>query len=263
MIEQWFWHHHVCLVKTHRNMYSMTLKDQGQNLTSGQGHVMTQVGHVVSMRLDERNTMRPLSRLYLFWIKGYSQKTVGDLRWRQMTFGGSPMKTVAWVITEVLSQHHSQWMEMFRCEKEVVEILPIDLTWAGHEIDLTSGQEYKKSKIYNLLELLTSSTFKSLKTLVHNCGCGRVSKLLNFVLRWRHLTWPGDLTWYHLVPKFSHKMHKGWMNSYAKCGGAARRHFLLSAKNRWGGQCAPPAVRGLLPPPEIKSATSMLNDKIP
>ena len=63
-------------------MYSMTLKGQGQNLTSGQGHVVTQVGHItyVSMRLDERNTMRPLSRLYLFWIKSYSQKTVVDLR---------------------------------------------------------------------------------------------------------------------------------------------------------------------------------------
>ena len=54
-------------------------------------------------------------------------------------------------------------MEMFWCEKEVVEILPIDLTWAGHEIDLTSGREYKKYKIYKLLELLTSSTSKSLK----------------------------------------------------------------------------------------------------
>ena len=72
------------------------------------------------------------------------------------------MKTVAWVITEDLSQHHSQWMEMFWCEKEVVEILPID---AGHEIDLTSGHEYKKSEIYKLLELLTLSTSKSLKTL--------------------------------------------------------------------------------------------------
>ena len=39
------------------------------------------------------------------------------------------------------------------------------LTWAGHEIDLTSGHEYKKSEIYKLLELLTSSTSKSLKTL--------------------------------------------------------------------------------------------------
>ena len=166
MIEQWFWHHRVCLVKTHRNMYRMTLKDQGQNLTSGQGHVVTQVGHIayVSMRLDDRNTMRPLSRLYLFWIKSYSQKTVGDLRWPQMTFGGSSMKTVVWVITEDLSQHHSQWMEMFRCEKKVVEIFA-HWPWAGHEIDLTSGHEYKKSKIYKLLELLTSSTSKSLKTL--------------------------------------------------------------------------------------------------
>ena len=46
-------------------MYNMTLKGQGQNLTSGQGHVDTQVGHItyVSMRRDEINTMRPLSRL--------------------------------------------------------------------------------------------------------------------------------------------------------------------------------------------------------
>ena len=33
---------------------------------------------------------------------------------------------------------------MFRCGKEVVKISPIDLTWAGHEIDLTSGDEYQK-----------------------------------------------------------------------------------------------------------------------
>ena len=35
-------------------MYSMTLQGQGQNLTSGQGHVVTQVGRIayVSMRLD-------------------------------------------------------------------------------------------------------------------------------------------------------------------------------------------------------------------
>ena len=130
MIEQLFWHHRVCLVKTHRNMYSMTLKSRGQNLTSGWGHVVTQAGHIayLSMRVDERNTMRPLPRLYLFWIKSYLQKKNGWWTWwPQMTFCGSPMKTVAWVITEDLSQHHSEWMEMFRCGKEVDEILPIDL----------------------------------------------------------------------------------------------------------------------------------------
>ena len=111
-------------------MYSMTLKSQGQNFTLGQGHVVTQVGHTAyeSKRLDERNTMRPPTRLYLFGIKSYSQKVVGELRWPQMTFGGSPMKTVAWFITEDLSQHHSEWMKMFRRGKEVVEIFPIDLT---------------------------------------------------------------------------------------------------------------------------------------
>ena len=48
-------------------MYSVTLKDQGQNLASGQSHVVTQVGQFAydSMRLDERNTIRPLPRLYL------------------------------------------------------------------------------------------------------------------------------------------------------------------------------------------------------
>ena len=116
-------------------MYTMTLKGQGQNLSSGQGHVVTQVGHIAyeTMRLDERNIMRPLSCIYLLWIKRYSQKkkTVGELRLPQMTFRGSPMKTVASVITEDLIQHHSEWMEMFRCGKEVVEILPIDRSWAG------------------------------------------------------------------------------------------------------------------------------------
>ena len=39
-----------------------------------------------SMPVDERNTMRSLPRLYLFWIKSYWQKTVGDLGWPQMSF---------------------------------------------------------------------------------------------------------------------------------------------------------------------------------
>ena len=35
-VEQRFWYHRVCLVKAHRTMYKLTLKGQGQNLTSGQ-----------------------------------------------------------------------------------------------------------------------------------------------------------------------------------------------------------------------------------
>ena len=50
-------------------------------------------------------------------------------------------------------------MEMFLCEKEVVEILSIDLTWAGHEIDLTSGQECKK-KIQDIQVVRTIDLIK-------------------------------------------------------------------------------------------------------
>ena len=72
-------------------------------------------------------------------LKVIRKKTIGEHRWPQMTFWGTPMKTVTWVINEDLRQHHSEWMEMFQYGKEVFEMLPIDLTWAGHEIDLTSG----------------------------------------------------------------------------------------------------------------------------
>ena len=55
----------------------LTLKGQGQNLISGQGHVVTLTGHVAyqTMRIGERNTLKPLPLLYLNSIKSYRQKT--------------------------------------------------------------------------------------------------------------------------------------------------------------------------------------------
>ena len=169
------------------------------------------------------------------------KKTVGELRWPQMTFGGLPMKTVGWVITEDLSQHHSEWMEMFRCGKEVVEILPIDLTWAGHKIDLTSGHEYKKSKIYKLLELLTSSTSKSLKTLGSELWLRqgvKVAKLrfgvkhdFLFKILWKPETSP-DKTW---GQKFYTRCAKDEWIAMPSLAALRAAIFPLSAKNRWGG----------------------------
>ena len=77
-----------CLPRQGRieNMYSMTLKGQGQNLTSGQGHVVTQVGHItdVSMRLDEiKHNETTLTSLALLDQKLFAKKrlvTLGDLR---------------------------------------------------------------------------------------------------------------------------------------------------------------------------------------
>ena len=119
------------------------------------------------------------------------------------------------------------------------------LTWAGHEIDLTSGHEHQKSKIYKLYELLALSSSKSLKTLGSELWLWQCVKLLNCVLRWRHLTWPGDLTWYDLGSKFLHQMRKGWMNSYAKFGSAPRRRLSAAVWKTDGGTyiCAPDRAR--------------------
>ena len=56
----------------------MNLKVQGQNLTSVQGHVMTEMGHAAyqSMQLDETITMKLFPTFYLFSRKSYEQKTV-------------------------------------------------------------------------------------------------------------------------------------------------------------------------------------------
>ena len=59
----------------------MTLKGQVENLTSGQGHDLTRIGHVAyqSIRLVETNTLNLFWSLHLVSIKSYCQKTVGDL----------------------------------------------------------------------------------------------------------------------------------------------------------------------------------------
>ena len=87
MTEKRLAHHRVCLIKARRMIYNLTSKGQIWNLTSGQGHDLTQIGHIAyhSIRIDETNTMDFVRRLYLFSIKSYCSKTVGDLRWPRMT----------------------------------------------------------------------------------------------------------------------------------------------------------------------------------
>ena len=72
-IENQQWHHRVSLVNTILMIYDLTSKCQGQHLTSGQGHVIIEIGHVAyqSMRLDETNTMKPFPTFYLCSSKSY------------------------------------------------------------------------------------------------------------------------------------------------------------------------------------------------
>ena len=80
-------HRCVCLVKAHLMLWFLTLWGQFQNLTSGQGQVVTQKGHAayVSTRLGETNTLVVVSCLYVDYVESYSQKSDGDPGWPQMT----------------------------------------------------------------------------------------------------------------------------------------------------------------------------------
>ena len=79
---------------------------------------------------------------------------------------------------------------------------------------------------------------------VQNCGCGRMSNMLNCVLRWRHLTWPGCLTWYDLESFFYTKCAKDKCIAMPKLAALRAAVFQLSAKNRWEGHiCAHGRVR--------------------
>ena len=64
-------------------MYKLTSKGQEVtfDLDLRSGHDLTQKGHVIHhfIRIDETNTMDVVRRLYLFSIKRYCRKTIGDL----------------------------------------------------------------------------------------------------------------------------------------------------------------------------------------
>ena len=82
MIENLFWLHRVPLVKTNRNVYMMTLKGQGQNLTFCQGQVRsrsTQLCHIAYhlIRVDKLYTLVPVSCICLKYIRRYCTKTIG------------------------------------------------------------------------------------------------------------------------------------------------------------------------------------------
>ena len=84
----------------------MTLKGQGQiwpQFKVGQGHVVTQVGHIIyqSMRLYETNALESQSHVSIsFWSQVIGKKmlvTSSDLRW---PLEGSATKNFTWSINK-------------------------------------------------------------------------------------------------------------------------------------------------------------------
>ena len=92
-LRQWFYHHCIQLFKPRRMMYNMTQKSKKWNLTSGQGHDLTQIGHVAyhSIRIDEKTQWCCFEACSTLLSKVISQTwmvTFGDVIWPQMTLWG-------------------------------------------------------------------------------------------------------------------------------------------------------------------------------
>ena len=94
-----------------------TLKCQGQTLTSGQGHVVTKIGHVAyqSIRLNEPNTMKPSPAFYVFPIESYWQKYVCSLKWPRMTFQEAISKKDTLGVTGGPNSCDSEIFGLFLC----------------------------------------------------------------------------------------------------------------------------------------------------
>ena len=131
-------------------IYDLTSKGQGQNLTSGQGHVIIELGHVAyqSMRLDETNTRKPFPTFYLCSIKSYWQKKLfvasNDLWW---PFKRLLAKKRTLTIAAVPNHSDFKRFGLFLCvhmNLEAFSFFSIDLQWRGHGADLSSGHRYKK-----------------------------------------------------------------------------------------------------------------------
>ena len=79
-LQQKFVRHPVPFVEAHQNIYVLTPKGKGQNLTSD--HVTprsswVKIGKIAyhSIRLEEANTIRPRASLYLISVISYRHKT--------------------------------------------------------------------------------------------------------------------------------------------------------------------------------------------
>ena len=107
-VEQRFWYPRVRLVKARRPMYNLTMKGQGQNLTSGQVGARSlgdpSRSNYTSFDApcgDKRNNSNPTSLSYL--VLKLLAKNCWWPRVTSMTFRGSPTKNFTWSINKYLT----------------------------------------------------------------------------------------------------------------------------------------------------------------
>ena len=125
------------LAETGRNTYVLTPKGQGQNFTSGQGHEVTKIGHVIAyhpMWLEERNTVRRISRLYLFSFLSYLlTKNIRNLKQPLHDSGdlyrGHMAKLSPGLAIRVQSNINQADLDVFEVHMKIVKFLPLTYNW--------------------------------------------------------------------------------------------------------------------------------------
>lgn len=180
--------------------------------------------------------MRPTPPLYLFSIKSYWQKTVDDL-----CDLGWPFKWPLGVNSPLESSHvrwkpwlWKNWVISIRLLATENNFIfpPLVYNGRGHEPDLTSGHEYKKSEIYKSFILIPLCSPEKKKLIEEKLWIWQAFKIF---LRWGHVTASGDLTWDDLGPKILHSVRKGCSDRHWKFRGATRRRFFAILKKPEGG----------------------------
>ena len=141
-----------------------------------------------------------------------------------------------------ISGYDSRWFEQIWCILEVLNFFTIDLSWGGHEIDMTSGQRYKKLKYTNCRHLYPYCTMRVSKSSDHWCALGTMSNFEKRNLRSGHLIRPGHVTFGVSGSSFFGNVSNCLLNSSGKFGGATRRRFLAICEKPYGGlKSTPPA----------------------
>ena len=158
-IERWFCHHRLSLVKADRLMYFVTSKGHLGTLNSGHPRSRSRIELNMSSSHWPHDpkyigcvlTRRTLWHLSHVFISFKSKLVERNVCWPYDVIIGLswPIKALLMenctgdVIPNLIHNHSDRFEEIWLVF-EVLDFSSIDLKWAGHEIDLTWGQRYKK-----------------------------------------------------------------------------------------------------------------------
>jgi len=155
------------------------------NLTSGQGHVMTQydLGRSYCLWVDASWRGKYIGAIFIFLSSLYQKLLAKNRLWPRVTsvdlVGGH------WTITAPGSSRIAsydmilrklEWSDMYSRNRKHFNISPLTFNGKGHVFDLTLGHGLKNPRYTKCRVLWPHQILKVEKWSTANCGCGTISK---------------------------------------------------------------------------------------